>query len=61
MRKERIPDLVVLALILIMLLAFQYFKIMHLLSDYPFVFLALMYFTGRSVTWYIISRHRDGE
>lgn len=59
--KERLPDLIVIALLLLLLLAMNYFKIIHLISDYPFVALLIMYFTGRAVTWYVISKHMDKE
>jgi hypothetical protein len=29
------------------------------MSDYPFIFMLIMYFVGRGVTWYVINKHMD--
>lgn len=57
--KQRLPDLVVIAIVAMLLLALNYFGKMHIIADYPFIFLLLMYFVGRAVTWYVISRHTE--
>jgi len=59
--KERLPDIIVIALLLLILLAMNYFKIIHVIGNYPFVFLLIMYFIGRAVTWYVISKHMDKD
>jgi hypothetical protein len=30
-------------------------------SDYPFIFMLIMYFVGRAVTWYVINKHFEGD
>lgn len=59
--KQRLPDLIVISVLLLILLAMNYFKVIGIIGDYPFVALLIMYFVGRAVTWYIISRHTDRE
>jgi hypothetical protein len=61
LRKERIPDLVVIALLGLILVLLNYTGTAGVIGDYPFVFLLLMYFVGRAVTWYVISTHHDRE
>ncbi len=57
--KERLPDLIVITLLLLLLLVMNYFKITYIIGNYPFVALLIMYFVGRAVTWYVISKHMD--
>lgn len=59
--KQRLPDLIVISVLLLILLAMNYFKVTSIIGDYPFVALLIMYFVGRAVTWYIISKHTDRE
>ena len=59
--KQRLPDLIVISVLLFILLAMNYFKVTSIIGDYPFVALLIMYFVGRAVTWYIISKHTDRE
>jgi hypothetical protein len=57
--KQRIPDLVVIVVLGLLLILLNYTGNIGIMSDYPFVFLLIMYFVGRAVTWYIINQHLD--
>jgi hypothetical protein len=60
--KQRIPDLIVIVVLGIVLILLNYSGNIGLVCDYPFIFLLVMYFVGRAVTWYIINKHmEDGE
>lgn len=61
LRKERIPDLIVIAVVGLILLFLNYIGQIHIVSDYPFIFLLAMYFTGRAVTWYVINMHAERD
>lgn len=60
LRKQRIPDLIVIAVTGLLLILLNYTGSIGVISNYPFIFLLAMYFIGRSVTWYIINNHMDG-
>lgn len=57
--KQRIPDLIVIAVLGLLLVLLNYTGNIGIMSDYPFIFLLVMYFVGRAVTWYIINQHLD--
>jgi hypothetical protein len=57
--KQRIPDLVVIVVLGLLLILLNYTGNIGIMADYPFVFLLIMYFVGRAVTWYIINQHMD--
>jgi len=57
--KQRIPDLIVIAVLGLSLVLLNYTGNIGIVSDYPFIFLLAMYFVGRAVTWYIINQHMD--
>jgi len=59
--KQRIPDLIVIAVLGLLLVLLNYTGNIGIMSDYPFIFLLVMYFVGRAVTWYIINQHMDNE
>ena len=60
--KQRIPDLIVIAVLGLLLVLLNYTGQIGIVSDYPFIFLLVMYFVGRTVTWYIINNHMgDGD
>ena len=64
--KQRIPDLIVILVLGLFLFLLNYSGKISIISDYPFIFLLIMYFIGRGVTWYIINKHmengdEDGE
>ena len=59
LRKQRIPDLIVIAVLGLLLVLLNYTGNIGIMSDYPFIFLLAMYFVGRAVTWYIINNYRD--
>jgi hypothetical protein len=59
--KQRIPDLIVIVVLGLLLVLLNYTGHIGIMSDYPFIFLLVMYFVGRSVTWYIINQHMDDE
>ncbi len=59
--KERIPDLIVIAVVGLFLILLNYTGNIGVISDYPFIFLLLMYFAGRAVTWYVINKHIDRD
>jgi len=58
--KQRIPDLIVIAVLGLLLVLLNYTGHIGIISDYPFIFLLVMYFVGRAVTWYIINNHMQG-
>jgi hypothetical protein len=58
--KQRIPDLIVIAVLGLLLVLLNYTGQIKIISDYPFIFLLAMYFVGRAVTWYIINNHMQG-
>jgi len=57
--KQRIPDLIVIVVLGLLLILLNYTGNIGIMSDYPFIFLLVMYFVGRAVTWYIINQHMD--
>jgi hypothetical protein len=57
--KQRIPDLVVIAVLGLILILLNYTGNIGIISEYPFIFLLMMYFVGRGVTWYIINRNME--
>jgi hypothetical protein len=57
--KQRIPDLIVIAVLGLFLILLNYTGNAVVISNYPFIFLLFMYFVGRGVTWYIINKHMD--
>lgn len=57
--KQRIPDLIVIAVIGLLLVLLNYTGSIGIMSDYPFIFLLVMYFVGRAVTWYNINNYGD--
>lgn len=60
--KQRIPDLIVIAVLGLLLILLNYTGNIGIMSDYPFIFLLVMYFVGRAVTWYIINQNlNDGD
>ena len=60
--KQRIPDLIVIAVLGAFLILLNYTGHIRIVSDYPFIFLLVMYFVGRAVTWYIINNNiEDGD
>jgi hypothetical protein len=59
--KDRIPDLVVIAVLGLLLVLLNYTGNIALVTNYPFVFLLAMYFVGRAVTWYVINKHMENE
>ena len=60
--KQRIPDLIVIAVLGAFLILLNYTGHIGIISDYPFIFLLVMYFVGRAVTWYIINNNiEDGD
>jgi len=58
--KQRIPDLIVIAVLGLLLVLLNYTGHIGIISEYPFIFLLVMYFVGRAVTWYIINNHMPG-
>jgi hypothetical protein len=59
--KQRVPDLIVIATLGLFLILLNYTGNIGILSDYPFIFLLIMYFVGRAVTWYVINKHFDNN
>ena len=59
--KQRIPDLIVIAVLGLLLLMLNYAGQIRVISDYPFIFLLLMYFIGRAVTWYVINKNMEED
>jgi len=59
LRKERLPDIIVFAVLGLFLIMLNYIGKIHIISDYPFIFLLIMYFCGRAVTWYVINKHME--
>jgi len=57
--KQRIPDLIVIAVLGLSLVLLNYTGHIGIVSDYPFIFLLVMYFVGRAVTWYVINNHME--
>ena len=57
--KQRIPDLIVIAVLGLFLVLLNYTGRIGIISDYPFIFLLVMYFVGRAVTWYVINKHME--
>lgn len=57
--KQRIPDLIVIVVLGLFLVLLNYTGKIGLVSDYPFIFLLVMYFIGRAVTWYIINKQME--
>lgn len=57
--KQRIPDLIVIVVLGLLLILLNYTGNIGIMADYPFIFLLIMYFVGRTVTWYIINQHMD--
>ena len=57
--KQRIPDLIVIAVLGLLLIFLNYTGHIGLVSNYPFIFLLVMYFVGRAVTWYIINNQME--
>jgi len=57
--KQRIPDLIVIAVLGLFLILLNYTDNISVISNFPFIFLLIMYFVGRGVTWYIINNHMD--
>ena len=60
LKKQRIPDLIVIAVLGLLLVLLNYTGNIGIMSDYPFIFLLVMYFVGRAVTWYNINNYMDG-
>jgi len=48
--KQRIPDLIVIVVLGLLLILLNYTGNIGIMSDYPFIFLLIMYFVGRAVT-----------
>ena len=59
--KDRIPDLIVIAVLGLFLTLLNYTGKISVVADYPFLFLLAMYFVGRAVTWYVINRHMENN
>jgi len=59
LKKQRIPDLIVIAVLGLLLVLLNYTGNIGIMSDYPFIFLLAMYFVGRAVTWYVINNYGD--
>jgi hypothetical protein len=57
--KQRIPDLIVIAVVGLLLVLLNYTGNIRVISDYPLIFLLLMYFVGRGITWYIINKNAE--
>jgi hypothetical protein len=55
--KQRVPDLIVIVVLGLLLILLNYTGNIGIISDYPFIFLLIMYFVGRGVTWYVINKH----
>jgi len=55
--KQRIPDLIVIVVLGLFLILLNYTGNIGVISNYPFIFLLVMYFVGRGVTWYIINKN----
>jgi hypothetical protein len=60
--KQRIPDLIVIAVLGLFLILLNYAGKITVISNFPFIFMLIMYFIGRAVTWYVINKHmEDGD
>lgn len=57
--KSRIPDLIVIVVLALFLTLLNYTGQIGIVSDFPFIFMLLMYFVGRGVTWYVINKHME--
>lgn len=57
--KQRIPDLIVIVGLALFLLLLNYTGNIGIISNYPFIFLLIMYFIGRGVTWYVINKNME--
>lgn len=57
--KQRIPDLIVIVVLGFFLILLNYTGNIGIISNYPFIFLLVMYFVGRGVTWYIINKNAE--
>jgi hypothetical protein len=57
--KQRIPDLIVIVALALFLLLLNYTGSIGIISNYPFIFLLIMYFIGRGVTWYVINKNME--
>jgi len=57
--KQRIPDLIFIAVLGLFLTLLNYTGQIGIVSDFPFIFMLIAYFVGRAVTWYIINKHMD--
>ena len=57
--KQRLPDIIVIAVLGLFLILLNYTGKTGIISDFPFIFLLIMYFVGRAVTWYIINQHEQ--
>ena len=57
--KQRIPDLIVIVVLALFLLLLNYTGSIGVISNYPFIFLLIMYFIGRGVTWYVINKNME--
>jgi Sec-independent protein secretion pathway component TatC len=57
--KQRIPDLIVIVVLALFLLLLNYTGSIGIISNYPFIFLLIMYFIGRGVTWYVINKNME--
>ena len=55
--KQRIPDLIVIAVLGLLWALLSYTGNLGIISDYLFFFLLFMYLLGRAVTWYVINKH----
>ncbi len=59
--KQRIPDLIVILVLGLFLTLLNYTGTIGVVSDYPFIFMLIMYFVGRAVTWYVINKHFEED
>jgi hypothetical protein len=57
--KQRVPDLIVIVTLGLFLILLNYTGNIGIMSDYPFIFMLIMYFVGRGVTWHVINKHLD--
>jgi hypothetical protein len=57
--KQRIPDIVVIVILALVLILLNYTGNIGIISNYPFIFLLVMYFIGRGVTWYVINKNME--
>jgi uncharacterized membrane protein len=59
--KQRIPDLIVIAVLGLLWALLSYTGNLGIISDYLFFFLFFMYLVGRAVTWYVINKHMEDQ